>query len=187
AFPLGSVGAGTGATTARFKGGLGSASAVLPSGHVTGALVAVNALGDATVDGRHFWAAPFEEDDEFGGFGPAATYPAGVPPTKLASHAANTTIAIVATDADLDQAQCTRLATAAHDGMARALVPSHSPMDGDLVYGVATGARPLHDPIADTLLIGHAAATCLARAIARAVWHATPAPGDNHPCYRRQP
>ncbi len=186
-FPLGSIGAGTGATLASFKGGLGSASIMLPSGHVVGALVAVNALGDATVDGRHFWAAPFEQDGEFGGLGPATEIPAGLPPTKLASHAANTTIAIVATDAALDQAQCTRLATAAHDGMARALVPSHTPMDGDLIYGVSTGAKPLQDPIADTLFLGHAAATCLARAIARAVWHATPAPGDTHPCYRQSP
>lgn len=184
-FALGSVGAGTGATMARYKGGLGSASAVLPSGHVVGALVAVNALGDATADGRHFWAAPFEQGGEFGGLGPAPQIPAGLPPTKLASHAANTTIAIVATDAVLDQAQCTRLATAAHDGMARALVPSHTPMDGDLIYAISTSAKPLRDPLADSLFLGHGAATCLARAIARAVWHATPAPNDSHPCYRQ--
>ncbi|MEQ9694493.1 P1 family peptidase [Shimia sp. SDUM112013] len=182
-FDLGSVGAGTGAVLASFKGGLGSASVVLPSGHTVGALVAVNALGDATVDGRHFWAAPFEMGQEFGGLGSAQEYPEGLPPTKLASHNANTTIAIVATDAALDQSQCTRMATAAHDGMARAIVPSHTPMDGDLVYGVSTGARSMVRPAEDMMWLGHAAASCLARAIARAVFHATPAAGDVVPAY----
>ena len=185
-FDLGSTGAGTGATLASVKGGLGSASCVLPSGHTVGALVAVNALGDATVNG-HFWAAPWEIGDEFGGLGIAPRIPQGLPPTKLASHNTNTTIAMVATDAALDQAQCTRFATAAHDGMARALVPSHTPMDGDLVYGVSTGRTPLGTPAEDTLWLGHAAATCLARAIARAVWHATPAPNDTVPCARAGP
>lgn len=185
-FDLGSHGAGTGATLASYKGGLGSASCVLPSGHTVGALVAANALGDATT-GDHFWAAPWEIGEEFGGRGMAQAIPPGLPATKLASHNANTTIAIVATDAALDQSQCTRLATAAHDGMARALVPSHTPMDGDLIYGVSTGAKPLANPVEDTLWLGHAAATCLARAIARAVWHATPAPNDTHLCFRQAP
>ncbi|WP_101067500.1 P1 family peptidase [Roseovarius salinarum] len=183
-FTLGTAGAGTGATTATLKGGLGSASLVLPSGVTVGALVAVNALGSATVGGgRHFWAAPFEMNDEFGGLGPAPAYPDTTrPPTKLAAHA-NTTIGIVATDAALDKPACTRMATAAHDGLARALVPSHTPMDGDLVFAVATGAHDLDAPLADALVLGHAAASCMARAIARAVFAATPAPGDALPCW----
>ncbi len=181
-FELGSVGAGTGGTLASHKGGLGSASMVLPSGHTVGALVAVNALGDASPDGKHFWASPWEIGNEFGDKGLLANAPTDLPNTKLSSH--NTTIAIVATDADLTQAQCTRIATAAHDGMARALVPSHTPMDGDLIFGVSTNAKPLDNDIADTLWLGHAAATCLARAIARGVWHATPKEGDTLPCFR---
>ncbi|WP_322867155.1 P1 family peptidase [Aquicoccus sp. G2-2] len=182
-FALGSTGAGTGATTATLKGGLGSASVVLPSGHTVGALVAVNALGSATVgDSRHFWAAPFELDAEFGGLGPASVYPdPHLPPNKLAQHA-NTTIGIIATDAALTQAQCTRIATAAHDGFARALVPSHTPMDGDLIFAAATGARTVANP-ADLLVLGHAAATAMARAIARAVYHASPAKADLLPCW----
>lgn len=182
-FELGTIGAGTGATLASFKGGLGSASMILPSGHTVGALVAVNAIGDATIDGTHFWAAPFEVGGEFGGLGNAPAYPDGLPPTKMSGPATNTTIAIVATDAALDQSQCTRLATAAHDGMARALVPSHTPMDGDLVYGVSTGVKPLANPDIDALWLGHAASVCLARAIARGVYHATPAQNDTVPCY----
>lgn len=181
-FALGSHGAGTGCTTATLKGGLGSASAVLDSGHSVGALVAVNALGAATVgDTPHFWSAPFEQGDEFGGLGPAPAYPHQIR-TKLGAHR-NTTLAVVATDAALTQAQCTRLATVAHDGLARALVPSHTPMDGDLVFAASTGARPLADPVADPLALGHAAATCLARAIARGVQAATPAETDPQPCW----
>ena len=116
--------------------------------------------------------------------GVARTYPdPHVAVTKIASHA-NTTIGIVATDADLTQAQCTRMATAAHDGFARALVPAHTPMDGDLIFAVATGARALGHPIIDTLELGHAAATCMARAIARAMFAATSLPGDVKPSWQ---
>ena len=184
-FPLGSYGAGTGATTANLKGGLGSASMVLPSGHTVGALVAVNALGSATVgDGPHFWAAPFEMGAEFGNLGPAQKYPdpGHAPQTKLSQHA-NTTIGIIATDASLTQAQCTRLAVAAHDGFARAPIPSHTPMDGDLIFAASTGERPLKDALADPLYLGHAAATCMARAIARAIYLASPAPRDTQRCW----
>ncbi|WP_306151551.1 P1 family peptidase [Roseovarius sp. MMSF_3281] len=182
---LGSHGAGTGATTATLKGGIGSASIMLPSGHTVGALVIVNALGSATVgESPHFWAAPFEQSDEFGGLGPARTYPdLTTPPTKLGQHA-NTTIGIVATDAALTKPQCTRLATAAHDGYARALVPSHTPMDGDLIFAAATGARALTEPLSETLMLGHAAATCMARAIARGVHAATAAEGDTLPTWK---
>ena len=180
---LGSVGAGTGATTAGLKGGLGSASAVLPSGATVGALVAVNAVGQATVgEGPHFWAAPFEQDNEFGGLGPAPG-PAPSPRTKLESPA-NTTIAVVATDLALAKADAQRMATAAHDGIARAVVPAHSPLDGDLVFGTATGLREADEQ--DRLHLGHAAATCLARAIARAVYLARPATGDIFPTWQQR-
>ncbi len=184
-FELGRTGAGTGATTATLMGGLGSASVVLPSGHTVGALVAVNALGSATVGAsKHFWAAPFEVAQEFGGHGLPTEFPEPhMPPTKLAAHA-NTTIGIVATDATLTQAQCTRLATAAHDGYARALMPSHTPMDGDLIFAAATGAKPLKNPLADTLYLGHAAATVMARAIARAIFAAKALENDPLPVWQ---
>ena len=184
-FAIGSAGAGYGAITGRWKGGLGSASAVLECGVTVGALVAVNALGSATVgDGPWFWAAPWEIGDEFGGLGLPATFPATdePPPRKRMGEA--TTIAIVATDAALTQSQALRMATAAQDGMARALVPSHTPLDGDLVFAAATGKRVLADPLADTFALGHAAACVLARAIARAVWLAQPMPGDVAPAWR---
>ncbi|MBE2278707.1 MAG: P1 family peptidase [Rhodobacteraceae bacterium] len=183
-FALGTAGAGYGAMTGRWKGGLGSASAVLPSGITVGALVAVNALGTVTAgDGPWFLAAPWEEADEFGGLGPAPRLPpAGAPlPGKKLGEA--TTLAIVATDARLSQAQAQRMAVAAHDGMARAILPSHTPLDGDLVFAAATGTREMADPLTDGFQIGHAAATCLARAIARAVYLAAPMAGDLQPAW----
>ncbi|MGD9916654.1 MAG: P1 family peptidase [Paenirhodobacter sp.] len=184
-FAIGSAGAGYGAMTGNLKGGLGSASARLESGLTVGALVAVNALGSATVgEGRSFWAAPWEIGAEFGGLGAARAYPATAEPAPTKRLGEATTIAIVATDAMLTKAQAARMAVAAHDGMARALVPSHTPLDGDLVFAAATGARPLTDPLADTFALGHAAANCLARAIARAVFAATPMPGDLQPSWQ---
>lgn len=184
-FALGTAGAGYGALSRGLKGGLGSASAVLDNGMTVGALVAVNALGSATAGtSPQFWAASFEMGDEFGGLGtPSANVSTWEPPpTKQPGQA--TTIAIVATDAALTQAQAKRMATAAHDGIARALVPAHTLLDGDLVFAAATGARPLADPIADQFALGHAASACLARAIARAVYLATPEPGDMLPAWR---
>lgn len=182
---LGTAGAGYGALTGNLKGGLGSASARLASGHSVGALVAVNALGSAIVgDGPHFWAAPWEMEAEFGGRGPAPAHDPTHEPPPMKRMREATTIAIVATDTALTQAECQRLATAAQDGMARALVPSHTLLDGDLVFAASTGARPLTDPVADAFALGHAAACCLARAIARAVWLAEPMDGDRQPAYR---
>ena len=188
-FAVGSEGAGTGAMTATVMGGLGSSSLVLPDGTTVGALVAVNAFGSVTrPGGRDFWAAPFEIGDEFGGRPPVAGRVApGFPGPEQrgpANPRGNTTIAIVATDAALDKAGARRMAAAAQDGMARAIHPAHTPFDGDLIFGVATGARPLGDESGlATLAIGHAAALCLARAIARGVYAARPAPGDPLPCW----
>ena len=183
-FAMGTAGAGYGALTGRWKGGLGSASAILDNGHTVGALVAVNALGSVTVgDGPCFWAAPWEIGAEFGALGLPAAFPGTEepPPRKRLGEA--TTIAIVATDAKLTQAEALRMATAAQDGMARAIVPSHTLLDGDLVFAASTGARPLQDPVAETFALGHAAACALARAIARAVYLAIPQDGDLLPAW----
>ena len=183
AFDLGTVGGGAGATTATLKGGLGSASVVLDGGITVGALVIVNAVGDVTGPDGRFWAAPWEMGGEFGGLGPVTGFdPTQEPATKVGARQA-TTIAVVATDAALTQAQATRMAVAAHDGMARAMVPSHTPFDGDLVFAVATGAVPTVGEL-DPMRIGHAAAVCLSRAIARGVYTATAEAGDLRPTWR---
>ncbi|EEE37161.1 peptidase, T4 family [Rhodobacteraceae bacterium KLH11] len=192
-FDLGSAGAGTGALAAMHKGGLGSASLMLEDGIAVGALVAANPLGSVTTPGdRHFWAAPFEIGAEFGGRGPDPSSGLGrihVSRKAQAMHPAapdstNTTIAIVATNAALIKSQCKRLAVAAHDGIARAIVPAHTLGDGDLVFGVSTGACHV-DPAA-MAMIGHAASLCLARAIARAIYLASPRADDLLPCWSDQ-
>lgn len=185
--PLGTVGAGTGAMTAMMKGGLGTASLVLDSGITVAALVAANPMGSVTTPGEtHFWAAPYEINGEFGGAGPDSASALGrtLESRKLTAmqERANTTIAIVATSARLDKAQCQRVAIAAHDGIARACVPAHSPGDGDLVFSVSAGEQEMQAP-GDLALIGHAAAICLSRAIARGVYAATPAPNDLLPTW----
>ena len=182
AFALGSVGAGTGATTATVKGGLGSAAAVTRAGHTLGAIVAVNAVGAPTIgDGPWFWAAPFEQAAEFGGRGWPAAMPAGALAPRLKGVAlkggpgTSTTVALVATDAALTKPQAKRLAIMANDGLARAILPAHAPMDGDTVFAASTGQGGPADDQALTEL-GHAATMVLARAVARGVYEATALP-----------
>ncbi len=185
-FSQGNAGAGLGAKAGNLKGGLGSASAVDPaSGLQVGALVAVNARGYTTMgDMPQFWAWALEQGGEFGGLPP--------PARKLAlpvSHAradlthdpadaarsdprGNTTIAVVATNARLDKASAKRLAVMAQDGLARSIRPVHTPQDGDTVFALSTGTYdPGDDPLA-LAEIGTLAADCLARAVARGVYHA---------------
>lgn len=173
-FALGTVGGGYGATTATLKGGIGSASASTTSGHTVGAIVIVNAIGSATIgESGHFWAAPYEQDGEFGGLGWPSPLPADALALRIKGHQPATTIALVATDAALTKPQAARLAIMADDGLARAIRPTHAPLDGDTVFAAAMGHRPLADPIHDLTELGQVAADCLARAIARGVYEAT--------------
>ncbi|ODS22373.1 peptidase T4 [Candidatus Endobugula sertula] len=190
-FALGSHGAGTGAMTAMLKGGVGSASLVLESGITVGALMVANPIGSVTTPGEaHFWAAPFEIDGEFGGLGadPRSDLGRDLKSDKITAmmRHANTTIGIVATDAKLSKAQCKRIAVAAHDGIARACMPAHTPMDGDLLFATTTGTKDLTAPDLELARIGHAASLCVARAIARAVYEATPAENDLLPTWREK-
>jgi L-aminopeptidase/D-esterase-like protein len=188
-FELGTAGAGAGSLTGMLKGGLGSASTVLGDGTTVGALAVVNAVGSANTPGeRHFWAAPFELDAEFGGLGPDPRSALGLPFVSAKATAymerANTTIAVVATDATLTKAQAKRMAVMAHDGIARAVVPSHLPSDGDLVFAAATGTRSDQGGEHALHVIGHAASLTLARAIARGVYAARSEPGDLLPSWQ---
>lgn len=176
-FSLGTTGGGYGATTANIKGGLGSASATTAAGHTVGAVVIVNAIGSTLVgNGPHFWAAPYEAGNEFGGLGFPAKVPADALAMRIKGHAPSTTIALVATDAALDKPQARRLAIMANDGLARAIRTSHAPLDGDTVFAASTGNRRLGDPIAELTELGHVAADCLARAVARGVYEAKALP-----------
>lgn len=174
---LGSIGAGLGATTVRFKGGIGSASATC-DGHVVGALAAVNAAGSVVIgDGPWFWAAPFEQGKEFGGRGFPSPLPTGaLDPRTKGTPRANTTLVVVATDARLTKSQAKRLAVMAQDGLAHAIHPVHTPVDGDIVFAASTGARPLTDPAFGLLRLGTAAMHVVARAIARGIYEAAAVP-----------
>lgn len=182
-FSLGSFGAGLGATTADLAGGLGSASDITSAGFRVGALVAVNAVGRATIgDGPHFWAAPYERDAEFGGLGLPSPWPATATDIQIKGDGAeNTTIGIVATDAALTKPEAKRLAVMAQDGMGRALRPAHAAMDGDTIFAAATGHAARAPTAREKIEIGARAADCLARAIARAVYEARPLPFPGAP------
>jgi L-aminopeptidase/D-esterase-like protein len=180
-FALGSVGAGLGATTANFKGGLGSASAATPDGIKVAAIAVVNAVGTVTVgDGPWFWAAPFEIDGEVGGRGLPASFTPDMLTMRLkggpaATAVENTTLAVVVTDAILTKSQAKRLAMIAQTGFARAIYPVHAPLDGDVVFAAATGEKPV-DPLFGLTELGMVAANVVARAIARGVYEATALP-----------
>ncbi|MFG2850183.1 P1 family peptidase [Streptomyces mirabilis] len=188
--PEGCVGAGTGAAVGRIKGGIGTASAVLDSGITVAALVVANAAGSAVDpetgvlygellrDGRT--AYPSAEVHE------AARQRLAEAAAKNAPPPLNTTLAVVATDADLTRAQAHKLAGTAHDGIARAVRPVHLLNDGDTVFALATGARPLtpDQPLALNEILA-AGADLVTRAIVRAVRAADPVdgPGGVWPSY----
>lgn len=171
----GRAGAGFGASAGSLPGGLGTASIVTDDGYTVGAIVAVNCFGSVQVPGsKAYWAAPYEIDSEFGGI----SMPSGARFDAEDWGAAkfnpapgtNTTIAAVATDAELSAADCKRLAQMASAGFARAIRPVFTPLDGDAVFALATGSKSLADPAAFTLArLGTLAADCLARAIAKGV------------------
>lgn len=176
---LGNFGAGLGACAGALKGGQGSASIVSADGFTIAALACVNCWGSVTMpNARAFWAHPFEIDGEFGGVRPD--------PNAQAFDAedwggakfnpqprANTTIAIVALDAELTPAEAKRVAQMASAGLARAIRPVFAPFDGDVVFALATAARPTPQPRALAIArFGALAADCLTRAVARGVYAA---------------
>jgi len=175
-FALGTAGAGYGATTYDLKGGLGSASAVTSSGFHVGALVAVNSVGRATRgESLHFWAAPYERSDEFGGLGFGPNEAADHLTLRLKSDTPSSTdLAVVVTDAALTTTQLKRVAIMAQDGYALALRPAHAPMDNDVVFAAATGRESVVPNLRDLTEIGMLAAECVARAVARGVYEASP-------------
>lgn len=177
-FRLGTAGAGFGATVAwakpgqRIMGGVGSASLMRDDGLAIGALAAVNAVGGVTVaDTPHFWAAPFELNAEFGGHGfPASSVDPLTAPILKSGPAQNTTLAIVATNANLPKADLKRLAIMAQTGLARAINPAHTPLDGDIVFALSTAKRDAPLSIFELAELGARAANTLTRAIARGVY-----------------
>lgn len=189
AFAQGTVGAGAGARAARLKGGVGSASVVLPSGITVAALVALNS-GGSVVDLRtgELWGAVRGVGDEFGDLRrPSRAELRAHLDVSMVPPPMNTTLAVVATDAILDKHECTRLAAAAHDGMARAIDPIHTYGDGDVAFALATRQVPVPTDAPPARLAAArfaslgvliaAAADAVARATVHAALRATSAGG----------
>lgn len=171
---IGTVGAGTGARVGVLKGGVGTSSVLLESGVTVGALVVVNAAGDAVDPATGLpWLA--YQIEEFGLIAPPADQIAAYADRHTELRPLNTTIAVVATDAALSPAGCRRVAVAAHDGLARTIRPCHTPLDGDTVFALATGAVEVPpDPTTPAAMspetslitaVGAAAADVMARAV----------------------
>ncbi|WP_042423619.1 P1 family peptidase [Streptacidiphilus anmyonensis] len=172
----GNVGAGTGAVVGGLKGGIGTASVRLPSGATLGAVVAVNAVGSAVDPATgELYAARFGRPGEF----PDLRAEPSAPSTADEGPSLNTTLVVVATDTTLTKAQAQKLAGTAHDGLARALRPVHLLSDGDTVFVLASGARPLPLPEGDPAFAVHLEAGALnelyaaaADTVTRAIGHA---------------
>jgi L-aminopeptidase/D-esterase-like protein len=176
----GSVGAGAGATVGKLfgieramKGGIGTAS-VRAGGITVGAIVVVNATGDVfdPHDGELI-AGARKSAASHALVRSAEALLRGEAPDRVQPGTA-TTIGVIATDAVLDKAQCTKLAAMAHDGLARTIVPVHTPFDGDTLFALATGSMGRGASLA---LIGTMAAEATARAVVHALRHATALPG----------
>ena len=169
----GAVGAGHGATTAGARGGFGFTEQRLGSQIIVAAAVVCNAVGSVYMgDTNHYWAAPFEKNNEFGGRGLPQPMPenADVLRTKGTTNPIeNTTLAIIMTNAALTQAECKRIAVNAHDGFARAIYPVHTPSDGDLVFVLSSNEFEPEETDVEPIHIGTTAANTVARAIAKGV------------------
>jgi L-aminopeptidase/D-esterase-like protein len=175
---VGTVGAGVGACAGVLKGGLGTASSTLASGVTVGALVAVNSAGNVIDQATGLpWLSYLV--DEFGLAKPPDEQLAALAKLESPLSSLNTAVAVVATDAALSPAACRQIASTAHDGLARSIRPAHTPVDGDTVFALATGAIEVAPPAdlpaafspetALTTAVGAAAADCLARAVVGAV------------------
>ncbi len=168
----GSVGAGFGATAGIYRGGFGMASE--RAGDVTvWAMIAANPVGSPFLPGTDVpYAWHLERDGEFGGLAPAPAYRWSEPTdTKFSASlqpGQSTVIGVIATDAALTASQLKRLAVMAQDGLALAVQPSHTPLDGDTLFALSVGDRPCDTPLA-LCLLGHAAARATARALTRGV------------------
>ena len=168
---LGNIGAGMGATAGPIKGGLGTASVVTPD-YTVGALAVANPVGEVIVPGTNtFWGWMLERDGELGGQVPPSK-PVQTHVVKNSVPGENTTLAVVATDATLTRDQAYRIAIMAQDGLAQTIRPVHSPMDGDTVFVLSTGARPFEGEGHDIMALGTLASECVARSIMRGVYEA---------------
>ena len=179
-FEIGSVGAGCGATTSVVKGGLGTSSLFYGDRIKVGAIVAVNSVGSPCFPGTNILYSDF-----YGG--EAVTFEKNsvnslINSTKLLKGEA-TTLGIVCTNLNFSKNDLNRIATSAHSGIARAIEPSHTPFDGDIIFSATSGTQPINSKDKDLMLVCQLSALCVTQAVASAIKAARKKEGDQLDCW----
>ncbi len=180
-FEIGSFGAGNGATTADLKGGLGTSSLLFKEKFVIGALVAVNSVGSARFPGTNILYSDYYLQE---GINTSLTEKmATMGPIKNLNHG-STTLGIICTNIDFEPGDLTRLATSSHAGIARAIQPSHTPFDGDIIFSATSGKVKPDSKSEDLLIACHLGAVCMTIAIKNAIKMAEKREGDIMKCWQ---
>ena len=179
-FEIGSVGAGCGATTSVFKGGLGTTSIFYGDRIKVGAIVAVNSVGSPCFPGTNILYSDFYgANKEYLEKPPTISL---INSTKLLKGEA-TTLGIVCTNLNFNKSDLNRIATAAHSGIARAIEPSHTPFDGDIIFSATSGTQPIYSKYNDLMLVCQLSALCITQAIGSAIKAARKKRGDKLACW----
>ena len=179
-FEIGSVGAGCGATTSIVKGGLGTSSVFYGDRIKVGGIVAVNSVGSPCFPETNILFSDF-----YGGKNAVNERPAiksQINPTKLLTGEA-TTLGIVCTNLDFNKNDLHRIATSAHSGIARAIEPSHTPFDGDIIFSATSGTKSIDRKDRDLMLVCQLSALCITRAVGNAIKAARRKDGDQLDCW----
>ena len=179
-FEIGSVGAGCGATTSVVKGGLGTNSIFYGDRIKVGAIVAVNSVGSPFFPGTNLLYSDFYGEKKYHMERPPVT--ALINPTKLLTGEA-TTLGIVCTNVNFSKNDLNRIATSAHTGIARAIEPSHTPFDGDIIFSATSGTEPIISKDKDLMLVCQLSALCVTQAVGSAIKAARKKKGDQLSCW----
>ena len=179
-FEIGSVGAGCGATTSVFKGGLGTNSIFYGDRIKVGAIVAVNSVGSPCFPGTNILYSDFYGEKNYHLERPPMT--ALINHTKLLTGEA-TTLGIVCTNLNFNKNDLNRIATSAHSGIARAIEPSHTPFDGDIIFSATSGTQPIDSKDNDLMLVCQLSALCITKAVGSAIKAARKKRGDKLACW----
>jgi len=179
-FEIGSIGAGCGATTSVVKGGLGSSSMFYGHRIKVGAIVAVNSVGSPCFPGTNILFSDFYAKENIDFERPAIN--SLINSTKLLTGEA-TTLGIVCTNLDFNKNDLNRIATSAHSGIARAIEPSHTPFDGDIIFSATSGTQSIDSKDKDLMLACQLGALCVTQAVGNAIKAARRKKGDQLDCW----
>ena len=179
-FEVGSVGAGCGATTSVVKGGLGTNSIFYGDRIKVAAIIAVNSVGSPFFPGTNILYSDFYSGEKEYMERPPMT--ASINSTKLLTGEA-TTLGIVCTNLNFNKNDLNRIAISAHSGIARAIEPSHTPFDGDIIFSATSGTEPIVNNDKDLMLVCQLSALCVTQAVGSAIKAARKKKGDQLSCW----